>query len=89
MGHEAYCDTPIDTLPKSNGLNPVFPLVPITMRSTLFALAKVVNVSTTELQDMTRASAGTFFVDAIFCSLPSSVIALFFNSSTIFACSEM
>lgn len=65
-GHEAYCDTPIDTLPKSNGLNPVFPLVSIMMRSTLFALTKVVNVFTTELQDITRASVETFFVTAIF-----------------------
>jgi hypothetical protein len=58
MRHETYYDAPIVAL--SSGLSPVFHLLHIIMRSTLFALAKVVNVSTAELQDITRTSTGIF-----------------------------
>jgi hypothetical protein len=58
MRHEACCDISIVIL--FSGLNPVFSLLRITMKPTLFALAKVVNISTAQLQNIARASTGFF-----------------------------
>jgi hypothetical protein len=51
----------IETLPKSNGLNPVF-LVSMTVRLTLSELAKVVNVPDLGLQEITCDVIATLLI---------------------------